>query len=53
MTDILLVTAVLRTNNLIHIAKSIVKEFKDDDELHPIWVLCFDQYNADMNPLTI
>lgn len=53
MTDILLVTAVLRTENLIHIAKSIVKEFKDETELHPVWVLCFDQYNCDMSPITI
>ena len=53
MTDILLVTAVLRTENLYPIAKNIAKRFKDETELHPVWVWCFDQYNADMSPLNI
>lgn len=53
MTDILLVTAILRTENLIHIAKSIVKAFKDETEIHPVWVMCFDQFNANMSPLII
>ncbi len=53
MTDILLVTAVLRTENLYPIAKNIAKRFKDETELRPVWVWCFDQYNADMSPLNI
>jgi len=53
MTDILLVTAVVRTENLYPIAKNIATRFKDEKELHPVWVLCFDQYNSDMSPLNI
>ncbi len=53
MTDILLVTAVLRTKNLQAIADNIAFRFKDETELHPVWVWCFDQYNADMSPLNI
>ena len=53
MTDILLVTAVLRTENLCPIAKNIAERFKGETELRPVWVLCFDKYNADMSPLNI
>ena len=53
MTDILLVTAVLRPKNLQAIANNIAYRFKNETELHPVWVWCFDQYNADMSPLDI
>ena len=53
MTDILLVTAILRTKNLQEIAKNIAKRFKGETELHPVWVWCFDQYNANISALEV
>ena len=43
--DILLVTAVLRMENLPYIARNIVKTFDNEKELRPVWVLCIHKYN--------
>ena len=51
--DILLVTAVLRPKNLPYIAKNIVSTFKDETELHPVWVICIDKYNSNYSKLEI
>lgn len=50
---IILVTPVLRTDNLIHIAKNIVKRFSTQDKYTPFWVICMDQYHADLSVLKI
>lgn len=43
MTTIILITTVLRTNNLKYIAKNIVERFKMSKELIPLWILTFDK----------
>jgi hypothetical protein len=50
---ILLVTPVLRTDNLQYIAKNIVKRFSEQNTYNPFWVICIDQYHADTSLLKI
>ena len=51
--DILLVTAVLRMENLPYIARNIVKTFDNEKELRPVWVLCIDKYNSNYTQLDV
>ena len=51
--SILLVTATLRTDNLPYIAKNIVERFSGQTKYTPVWIICLDQYNADISPLKI
>lgn len=53
MTTIVLITPVLRTNNLIYIAKNITERFKNSEHLKPFWVLAFDKYHADISDESI
>lgn len=53
MTTIILITPVLRTSNLIYIAKNIVERFKMSKELIPLWILAFDKYHADISDTSI
>ena len=47
--NILLVTPVLRFNNLKHILKNIKDVFKEEKDITPWWVLCIDQYNCNLD----
>lgn len=44
--DILLVTAALRIDNLRYIAKNIKEVFDGEEEIRPVWVICYDKYNS-------
>ncbi len=46
MTDILLVTAALRIDNLKYIAHNIKEVFTEETEIRPVWVICYDKYNS-------
>lgn len=46
---ILLVTPVLRADNLQSIAKNILKRFSEQNKYKPFWVICIDQYHADFS----
>jgi hypothetical protein len=48
MTDILLVTAALRINNLKYIAKNIKDVFANENDIRPVWLICYDQYNSNV-----
>lgn len=50
MIELILITAVLRTQNLFYILenlKTVLIPYKD--KIEPMWALCFDKYNADIN----
>ena len=49
MTDILLVTAAFRLDNLLYIANNIKETFEGETELCPVWVICYDMYNSGVN----
>lgn len=51
--DLLLVTAVLRSENLIYIAKSIVDAFNGESDVKPFWIMCIDKFHSDITPLRI
>mgnify|MGYP002515861899 FL=1 len=54
METLILVTAVLRINNLKYICDNIINVFKHETQIKPLWCLCIDQYNyiGDLNLLT-
>lgn len=52
-TTIILITPVLRTENIIYIAKNIVERFKSAKQVKPFWCLCFDKYHADISDKSI
>ena len=53
METLILVTAVLRIDNLKYICDNIINVFKDETQIKPLWCLCIDQYNyiGDLNLL--
>lgn len=53
MKTLILITPVLRTDNLIKIGRNIIKTFEKEEYIKPHWVMCFDRYHADMDPLKI
>ena len=46
---LLLVTPVLRFNNLKHILANIKNVFKDEEAIMPLWILCIDKFNCVWN----
>ena len=46
---LLLVTPVLRFNNLKHILANIKNVFKNEVSITPLWVLCIDRFNCIWN----
>lgn len=47
MIELILITAVLRTENLLYILENLKNVFKDyKDIIEPMWVLSFDKFNA-------
>jgi hypothetical protein len=53
MKYLVLLTPILRTENLIYVAQNINDVFKTETEIKPYWVLCFDKYNAKYTELDV
>jgi len=54
MIQIILITAVLRTKNLLYILENLKNVFKDYKSIiEPMWVLCFDKFNAKIDKTII
>ena len=54
MIQLILITAVLRTNNLYYILENLKTVFeKYKESIEPMWVLCFDKYNSDIKSFDV
>ena len=53
MKHLILITPILRVENLKYIAKNIKNVFKNETEIKPVWVLCFDKFNCKYTELDV